>query len=137
MTPPCPAFPASELSLHAQADVNGKKRKLDGGANVDLSHCVLNELTQYRCFVDNPEVAQSPVRCWAVNRFFRQYVLHATRHPFVVRWHGTNQKRKFFSQTDARTRRELSMLKQQLGGVNMGEPTSIDYSERAKRIFRS
>lgn len=72
MTPPCYAFPPSDLPRQVQGDVKGKKRKLEGGADVDLSKCDFREMQQYRCFVDNPELPGSPVRCWAVNRFFRQ-----------------------------------------------------------------
>ncbi|KAL2756090.1 hypothetical protein ACRALDRAFT_2104176 [Sodiomyces alcalophilus JCM 7366] len=91
MSPPCVAFPASELPLHVQADVKGKKRKLDGGGNVDLSQCDLKELTQYRCFVDDPALPGSPVRCWAVNRFFRQ--CRDKKGVFMVEtsaWEGLN-----------------------------------------------
>ncbi|TIC91696.1 hypothetical protein CH35J_010811 [Colletotrichum higginsianum] len=37
MAPPCNVFPVSKLELHVQADVKGKKRKLPGGADVDLT----------------------------------------------------------------------------------------------------
>ncbi|TQN64592.1 hypothetical protein CSHISOI_10831 [Colletotrichum shisoi] len=38
MAPPCNVFPVSKLELHVQADVKGKKRKLPGGADVDLTN---------------------------------------------------------------------------------------------------
>ncbi|WYZ42019.1 hypothetical protein EsH8_V_000914 [Colletotrichum jinshuiense] len=72
MSPPCAAFPASKLELHVQADIKGKKRKLPGGADVDLTKCALKEMTQFRCFVANPESPNSPVRCWPIHRLFRQ-----------------------------------------------------------------
>ncbi|CCF34522.1 hypothetical protein CH063_06500 [Colletotrichum higginsianum] len=63
MAPPCNVFPVSKLELHVQADVKGKKRKLPGGADVDLTKCALKEMTQYRCFIDDPKSRDSPVRC--------------------------------------------------------------------------
>ncbi|KAF4778207.1 hypothetical protein HER10_EVM0001398 [Colletotrichum scovillei] len=63
MSPPCAAFPPSKLDMHVQADVKGKKRKLPGGADVDLTKCALKEMTQYRCFVENSQSRNSPVRC--------------------------------------------------------------------------
>lgn len=72
MTPPCVVFPASELQLHAQADVKGKKRKLEGGSDVDLSKCALRAMVQWRCFVENPGAHDSPVGCWPIQRLFRQ-----------------------------------------------------------------
>ncbi|GKT60832.1 hypothetical protein ColTof4_00949 [Colletotrichum tofieldiae] len=60
MSPPCEAFPVSKLELHVQADVKGKKRKLPGGADVDLTKCALKEMTQYRCFVDDSKSRDSP-----------------------------------------------------------------------------
>ncbi|KAF9882467.1 hypothetical protein CkaCkLH20_00503 [Colletotrichum karsti] len=72
MTPPCVVFDASELPRRVQADLKGKKRKLEGGADVNLSKCALRVMTQYRCMVENPEVRDSRVGCWPVQRFFRQ-----------------------------------------------------------------
>ncbi|KAK1480657.1 hypothetical protein CCUS01_16145 [Colletotrichum cuscutae] len=72
MSPPCAAFPPSKLDVHVQADVKGKKRKLPGGADVDLTKCALKEMTQYRCFVENSQSRNSPVRCWPIHRLFRQ-----------------------------------------------------------------
>ncbi|OBR07913.1 hypothetical protein CH63R_09434 [Colletotrichum higginsianum IMI 349063] len=72
MAPPCNVFPVSKLELHVQADVKGKKRKLPGGADVDLTKCALKEMTQYRCFIDDPKSRDSPVRCWPIHRLFRQ-----------------------------------------------------------------
>ncbi|KAF6824664.1 hypothetical protein CMUS01_10138 [Colletotrichum musicola] len=72
MTPPCVVFPASELRLHVQADMKGKKRKVEGGGDVDLSKCALQVMTQWRCFVENPGARDSPVGCWPIQRLFRQ-----------------------------------------------------------------
>ncbi|KDN61028.1 hypothetical protein CSUB01_01165 [Colletotrichum sublineola] len=60
MSPPCKVFPVSQLEMHVQADVNGKKRKLPGGADVDLTKCALKEMTQFRCSVDDPKSRDSP-----------------------------------------------------------------------------
>ncbi|OHW99765.1 hypothetical protein CSPAE12_01570 [Colletotrichum incanum] len=60
MSPPCEAFPVTKLELRVQADVKGKKRKLPGGADVDLTKCALKEMTQYRCFVDDSKSRDSP-----------------------------------------------------------------------------
>ncbi|EFQ34042.1 hypothetical protein CGRA01v4_12098 [Colletotrichum graminicola] len=72
MTPPCKVFPVSELELHVQANVKGKKRKLPRGADVDLTKCALKEMTQFRCYVDDSKSRDSPVRCWPIHRLFRQ-----------------------------------------------------------------
>ncbi|KAK1997213.1 hypothetical protein LX36DRAFT_657803 [Colletotrichum falcatum] len=72
MAPQCKVFPVSELESRVQADVNGKKRKLPGGADVDLTKCALKEMTQFRCYVDDPKSRDSPVRCWPIHRLFRQ-----------------------------------------------------------------
>lgn len=66
MTPPCHAFPASELPLQAQHDVGRRRRKLDGRA-LDLAACPLLRMLQYRC-----EVERSVVRCYPVQRLFRR-----------------------------------------------------------------
>ncbi|KAK1762584.1 hypothetical protein QBC33DRAFT_551490 [Phialemonium atrogriseum] len=72
MTPPCHSFPAPQLPQKVQADVNGRKRKTADGRNVDLKGCELLGLMQYSCSVDRPEVRDSPVRCWPVQRWFRR-----------------------------------------------------------------
>ena len=73
MTPPCHAFPAAELPLRAQLDVHGRRRKLDPAQRaVDLSACQLLQMQQYNCEVVQPRVRDSPVRCVAVDRFFRR-----------------------------------------------------------------
>ncbi|KAL0930236.1 uncharacterized protein CTRU02_215056 [Colletotrichum truncatum] len=93
MTPPCVTFDVSELPRHVQADLKGKKRKLEGGADVDLSKCVLRAMTQFRCIVQNPEVRDSPVGCWPIQRFFRQ--CQDKKGTFTVEttaWEGLNTK---------------------------------------------
>ncbi|OLN86331.1 hypothetical protein CCHL11_09332 [Colletotrichum chlorophyti] len=60
MSPPAKVFPVSQMEVHVQADVKGKKRKVPGGGDVDLSKCALKEMAQYRCFVDNPHLSNSP-----------------------------------------------------------------------------
>jgi export protein Som1 len=74
MSPPCNAFTAEQLPSFVQANVYGKKRKVEGGGNVDLLKCPLREFSQYRCRVENPRDPNCPVRCKTVVRFFREYV---------------------------------------------------------------
>lgn len=72
MTPPCNSFHASELSYQVQLGLDGKKRKTDGGRNIDLSACELLGLFQYSCSVEHPERRDSPVLCYPVQRWFRR-----------------------------------------------------------------
>jgi hypothetical protein len=73
MTPPCHSFPAAELPLKVQLDKKGRKRKTEGGGSIDLlSGCELLGFAQYSCSVDHPEIRDSPVRCWPVQRWFRR-----------------------------------------------------------------
>jgi len=72
MTPPCHSFPAGQLSEKVRVDVNGRKRKTVDGREIDLKGCELLGLMQYSCAVDHPEVRDSPVRCWPVQRWFRR-----------------------------------------------------------------
>ncbi|KAF4819071.1 hypothetical protein CGCTS75_v011822 [Colletotrichum tropicale] len=72
MTPPCLVFDASDLPRHVQADLRGKKRKVERGADVDLSKCALRAMTQFRCTVKNPDRRDSPIGCWPIMRVFRQ-----------------------------------------------------------------
>lgn len=74
MSPPCNAFRAEQLPGFVQANVQGKKRKVEGGGDVDLSKCQLRQFSQYRCRVDDPTDPNCPVRCKTVVRFFREYV---------------------------------------------------------------
>ncbi|OTB02747.1 hypothetical protein M426DRAFT_322345 [Hypoxylon sp. CI-4A] len=68
MTPPCRVFPASQLESEIQTS-NGKVRK---GGRIDLSACELFSMVQYECQIDRPEIGNSPVRCWPVQRWFRR-----------------------------------------------------------------
>ncbi|KAI0388582.1 hypothetical protein F5Y17DRAFT_470344 [Xylariaceae sp. FL0594] len=68
MAPPCRVFPASHLPAEIQL-VDGKRRK---GGKIDLSACELLSMTQYDCQIDRPELSNSPVRCWPVQRWFRR-----------------------------------------------------------------
>ncbi|KAL2260247.1 hypothetical protein VTK26DRAFT_5829 [Humicola hyalothermophila] len=73
MAPPCPAFPVSHLSASAQVGVDGKVRKTEDGRRIDLARdCELFGLVQYECVVSRPEIPQSPVTCWPVQRWFRR-----------------------------------------------------------------
>ncbi|KAI1475500.1 hypothetical protein F4774DRAFT_291129 [Daldinia eschscholtzii] len=68
MTPPCRVFPASHLESEIQV-TSGRVRK---GGRIDLSACELFSMVQYECQIDRPEVSNSPVRCWPVQRWFRR-----------------------------------------------------------------
>ncbi|KAI1734139.1 hypothetical protein F4680DRAFT_454232 [Xylaria scruposa] len=68
MSPPCRVFPASQLQAEVQLD-DGKRRK---GSKIDLSACELLSMVQYDCQIDRPDLANSPVRCWPVQRWFRR-----------------------------------------------------------------
>lgn len=72
MTPPCRVFPASELESEIQTTDGQRLRK--GGGRIDLSACELLAMVQYECQIDRPELANSPVWCWPVQRWFRRYV---------------------------------------------------------------
>lgn len=72
MTPPCHSFPASQLPLQVQVDVNGKKRKTERGKNIDLNACPLLSLVQYKCNVERPQQRDSAVRCYPLERWFRR-----------------------------------------------------------------
>ncbi|KAF4465639.1 hypothetical protein FALBO_7511 [Fusarium albosuccineum] len=70
---PCQVFHASELPERIQADLSGRKRKLDRGIrNVDLNGCELLEMLQYKCEIKEPVKWDSPVQCYAVERLFRK-----------------------------------------------------------------
>ncbi|KAK0708607.1 hypothetical protein B0H67DRAFT_590749, partial [Lasiosphaeris hirsuta] len=73
MAPPCRSFPASDLPLAVQVGLNGKLRKTDDGRRIDLvKDCELFEFVQYECLVTRPDVRNSPVECWPVQRLFRR-----------------------------------------------------------------
>lgn len=76
MAPPCRVFSASDLPHEIQLD-QGRRRKMvaaEGSATrqIDLSACALLSMTQYDCQIDRPEINDSPVRCWPVQRWFRR-----------------------------------------------------------------
>ena len=102
MTPPCYTFPAAELQERVQFDVKGRQRKMmpaksassaegagqqtvDGKPEnderprprhlgIDLARdcTLLSSMVQYSCAVMHPEMRDSPVRCWPVQRMFRK-----------------------------------------------------------------
>lgn len=102
MTPPCYTFPAAELSERVQLDVHGRQRKMLPGSSapaqrteanafdgtsdstsstsvgrhqgIDLTRdcTLLSSMVQYSCAVMHPEMRDSPVRCWPVQRMFRR-----------------------------------------------------------------
>ncbi|KAK7975536.1 hypothetical protein PG989_013999 [Apiospora arundinis] len=73
MTPPCRTFTTATLESEIQTNDTGRKRKLDRGQkNIDLSQCELLSMLQYECQVDQPEIRNSPARCWPVQRWFRR-----------------------------------------------------------------
>ncbi|KAH7011974.1 hypothetical protein BGZ61DRAFT_493905 [Ilyonectria robusta] len=70
---PCQVFHASELPDRVQADLKGRKRKLEAGErNVDLKSCELLEMLQYKCEIKEPVTWDSAVQCYAVDRLFRK-----------------------------------------------------------------
>ena len=101
MAPPCRVFEASDLPHEIQFN-QGKRRKLpaqiatttgsktsdtpgsgSGSGSrptatatatrkIDLAACELLAMTQYDCQIDRPEIHDSPVRCWPVQRWFRR-----------------------------------------------------------------
>ncbi|RYP44197.1 hypothetical protein DL768_009313 [Monosporascus sp. mg162] len=90
MAPPCRVFEASALPHEIQMDYQGRRRKTEGGAPIDLSACELLAMTQYECQIDRPEVGNSPVRCWPVQRWFRR--CRDKKGSFMVettKWEGT------------------------------------------------
>ncbi|KAM5376833.1 hypothetical protein ACJZ2D_005320 [Fusarium nematophilum] len=75
---PCQVFHASDLPERVQADLSGRRRKLDRGVrSVDLNGCELLEMLQYKCEIKEPSKPDSPVQCYAVDRLFRKWVFPA------------------------------------------------------------
>ncbi|KAH8646662.1 hypothetical protein BX600DRAFT_518705 [Xylariales sp. PMI_506] len=72
MTPPCHVFGPNALEAQIQFDAEGRKRKTQGGADIDLAQCPLFGMVQYECQIDRPNLRDSPVRCWPVQRWFRR-----------------------------------------------------------------
>ncbi|KAG6028763.1 hypothetical protein E4U19_001329 [Claviceps sp. Clav32 group G5] len=94
MTPPCHAFPASDLPSRIQVDVNGRRRKQEpslAGKKIDLSTCELLRMVQYKCDVEDPSIKESPVLCFPVERLFRR--CKDRNGPFLVEttaWEGSD-----------------------------------------------
>jgi hypothetical protein len=73
MPPPCQSFAVKDLPSEVQVGLNGKLRKTVDGRRIDLQRdCELLELMQYECLVLQPEIRNSPVQCWPVQRLFRR-----------------------------------------------------------------
>ncbi|KAK3942912.1 hypothetical protein QBC46DRAFT_379067 [Diplogelasinospora grovesii] len=91
MAPPCQSFPARHLPLHVQVGPDGRKRKTEGGKKIDLvKDCELLSLVQYECQVFHPELWNSPVGCWPIQRWFRR--CQDAKGKFMVEttaWEGT------------------------------------------------
>ncbi|RKU49481.1 hypothetical protein DL546_008134 [Coniochaeta pulveracea] len=121
MTPPVHSFPALELPLKVQLDDKGRKRKTEGGAPIQLSACELLGFPQYHCSIDRPELRNSPVRCWPVQRWFRR--CQDKNGSFMVEttaWEGST------------TMPELLGPNKQ---VNHWTPSSVDSKKPPPRIF--
>ncbi|KAI1185111.1 hypothetical protein F5B17DRAFT_432885 [Nemania serpens] len=85
MTPPCRVFPASQLPTEIQMN-DGKRRK---GGKIDLSACELLSMVQYDCLIDRPDLNDSRVKCWPVQRWFRR--CQDSKETFLVEttmWEG-------------------------------------------------
>lgn len=76
MTPPCQSFKAKALPTHIQVGPDHRVRKTDTpGKRIDLLRdCELFGLLQYDCQVRDPELRESQIECWPVQRLFRRYV---------------------------------------------------------------
>ncbi|KAI0120965.1 hypothetical protein BJ170DRAFT_645781 [Xylariales sp. AK1849] len=93
MTPPCQIFESGALERQIQSGPDGKKRKTEGGRDIDLSQCPLFGMVQYECQIDRPELPSSPVRCWPVQRWFRR--CQDKKGSFMVEttnWEGRQEK---------------------------------------------
>lgn len=85
MTPPVHSFPAVDLPLQVQLDATGRVRKSENGQPISLTGCELLSLVQYDCSVDHPEIRNSPVRCWPVQRWFRRYEFWCSADGWLVK----------------------------------------------------
>ncbi|KAK1754051.1 hypothetical protein QBC47DRAFT_385491 [Echria macrotheca] len=72
MAPPCQSFPAKDLPSAVQTTPTGKLRKTDDGKRINLDRCDLMKLFQYECAIKHPDVPNSPIQCWPVQRLFRR-----------------------------------------------------------------
>lgn len=77
MTPPCQSFKAKALPTHIQVGPDHRVRKTSSGERIDLLRdcSELFGLMQYDCQVRDPELRESQIECWPVQRLFRRYVL--------------------------------------------------------------
>ena len=67
-TPP-PTTTAATTAAGTPTETKGRRQ---GAARIDLAACELFSMTQYDCQIDRPEISDSPVRCWPVQRWFRR-----------------------------------------------------------------
>ena len=75
MPPLCQSFPANDLPQAVQLNWNGRLRKTEDVQRIDLfKDCELLGLVQYECLVSRPEVPESPIQCWPIQRLFRRGV---------------------------------------------------------------
>jgi hypothetical protein len=72
MTPPCRIFQAEDLESQVQVDAAGRTRRTENWKGIDLVQCPLFGMLQYDCQIDRPNLKNSPVRCWPVQRWFRR-----------------------------------------------------------------
>ncbi|KAK3400652.1 hypothetical protein B0T20DRAFT_505037 [Sordaria brevicollis] len=91
MTPPCQSFKAKALPTHIQVGPDHRVRKTADGRRIDLLRdCELFGLLQYDCQVRDPELRESQIECWPVQRLFRR--CQDKNGPFTVEttaWEGT------------------------------------------------
>ncbi|KAK3489992.1 hypothetical protein B0T13DRAFT_514492 [Neurospora crassa] len=93
MTPPCQSFKAKALPTHIQVGPDQRVRKTEDGGRrrIDLLRdCELFGLLQYDCQVRDPELRESQIECWPVQRLFRR--CRDKNGPFTVEttaWEGT------------------------------------------------
>lgn len=90
MTPPCQSFKAKALPTHIQVGPDHRVRKTADGRRIDLLRdCELFGLLQYDCQVRDPELRESQIECWPVQRLFRR--CQDKNGPFTVEttaWEG-------------------------------------------------
>lgn len=71
MSPPLESWSAAELPERVQVDEKNKRRKTLG-KEIDLTKCVLEEMVQYDCRVEQPVTKESKVVCEPIVRLFRK-----------------------------------------------------------------
>jgi hypothetical protein len=83
MSPPVYAFPPSALDAAIQANVVGRRRKVNAPGNpaIELAQCELKEMLQYRCGLQNSGSGSAwerssrrgqRIMCVEVQRWFRR-----------------------------------------------------------------